>query len=174
MKYIKKFQNHKVNESIAGVSAALLIGGGLLWLGGEIYKSAKKFWSKNVIADKYQPTGKTEVITTKLPSDISYIIPISREERETGVVKTLLTQYEDQFGNIYWGYDHLHTEDQYADLNEYMVDLDLYTAMFREEDYSQLKSFLQNGDRYRNVKISQNLPTPVDMIFREDYNVESI
>jgi hypothetical protein len=171
MKYIKKFENHNINESVAAVSAAVLIGSGLVWLGGEIYKSAKKFWSKHVIAEKYKPTGKTETIITKLPQDISYSIPISKKERESGIVETLLTQYKDSFGNIYWGYDHLHTENEYADINEYMADLDMYTAMFREENYKELKSFLQNGERY-SKKISSKLPTPVDMIFREDYNIQ--
>ena len=173
MRHLKKFENYKVNESVAAATAAFLIGTGVIWLAGQVYDKAKKFWSKHVIAEKYTPTGKVEIVTTNLPKNVAYTIPLSDEERNSGVVKTTLTQYKDDLGNVYWGYDHLHTENEYADSEEQKADLDMYTAMFKEEDYNTLKNFLQDSERYSGKGGSRPKPTPIEMIYREDWNVDS-
>lgn len=164
MKHIQKFESFKVNEELTGLG--LLVGIGLAFAASAIYDKAKKFWSQHVIGDKYQETGKKEIITTKLPALISSGAILSDEERKSGEVKTEIKQYKDDFGNLYWGYDHLYSED-FADPEEAVAAKDLYTALFKEEDYTTLKAFLQNSDRYTGKGVSGK-PTPIEMIFREE------
>jgi hypothetical protein len=168
MKRIRRFNSYNsVNEEFGGLG--ILAGIGLVFLAPAIYDQARKFWSKHIIGDKYTETGKKEIVETKLPQNISYTARLTEEERQSGIVKTELKQYKDSIGNLYWGYDHLYTPDEYADYEESVANLDMYTAMFLEEDYQELKSFLQNSERYtgKGVKFDTK---PIDMIFREDWN----
>lgn len=178
MKYLRKFEKFETQKINENIGVALFMGMSVAWLGlaphiGYIYNKVKDWWKGKKLSDKYNKTGKTEKVITKLPEDVSYIFPISQEERESGLVETKLTQYEDDFGNIYWGYDHLHTEKEYADFEEHKADLDMYTAMFKEEDYNSLKEFLQDGQRYSGKGSNKPAPKPVEMVFREDWNKDS-
>ncbi len=165
MKHIQKFDRFRINEELTGLG--ILAGVGLAFAASAIYDKAKKFWSNHVIGDKYQETGKKEVIITKLPPLVSPTAILSDEERKSGEVKTEIKQYKDDFGNLYWGYDHLYSDEEYASWEEAVAAKDIYTALFKEEDYTTLKSFLQNSDRYSGKGVSAS-PTPVEMIFRED------
>lgn len=166
MKYLKKFENHQsVNEEFVGLA---ILGGFLgLMAAPAAYEWAKNFWSKNVAGSKYQETGRKEVIVTKLPEKIAVTIILSKQEREAGEVRTELREFKDNLGNIFWGYDHLWSEDNYSDYQDYLNNADLYTALYKHEDLEELKSFLQNPIRYTgNYDITK--PKPIEMIYVEE------
>ena len=45
--------------------------------------------------------------------------------------------------------------------------MDLYTALFKSEDFGPLKEFLQNSIRYTGTYNIQR-PKPIEMIYREE------
>lgn len=176
MKHLRKFnENISVNEELTGLGLLACLGAAIIAPG--LYRKAKQFWSKHVISEKYKPTGKKEIVICELPENISSYAIISRQERDSGQVKTELTQYQDDYGNLYWGYDHLWSDQEYGEWSEYVQSCNLYTAIFKESDFNELKAFLINSDRFKSepikwgsAKIESKIkrPKPVEMIFRKD------
>jgi hypothetical protein len=167
MKHIKKFNESYVSTNEEFIGAAI-IGAGALLAAPAAYEWAKKFWSKNVVGSKYEETGKKEVIVTKLPENIATTVILSKQERESGEVRTELREYKDNLDNTYWGYDHLWApEGDYFDYQQYTEYADLYTALFKAEDFGPLKEFLQNPVRYTgNYNIQK--PKPIEMIYKQE------
>ena len=170
MKHLKEFESFR-NEKTEAVNEALglaLLAGGALMLGAPAaYDWAKKFWTKNVVSQKYKPTGKKVTIKTVLPAEnkISYTALLSSKQRQMGEVITELVQFEDNLGNLFWGYEHLWSDDDRADYNEYAMSTDLYMALFKQEDFEKLKKFLENGERYTGKANVAQRPKPIEMIF---------
>lgn len=169
MKYLKKFEkfeNQKINEDIG---VALFAGMSIAWLGLAphlkfIYQKVKDWWKGKKLTDKYKETGKKEIIVTKLPEEISVNLSVSEKEKKDGAIEIEVTQYKDDFDNIYWGYDHIGTDKD----GKETAAKDMYTAMFKEEDYGDLKAFLQDSDRFSKEGSKSKAPKPIEIIYRED------
>lgn len=149
-KGILKEEGEKINE-IAGLT--VLAAAGLAFTASAIYSKAKQLWSKHVIGEKYQKTGKEETVNNEK-----------------------LTQYKDKEGNLYWGYDHRYNPDpQVGDAKS----KDIYTAVFKESDLDRLKKFLQGIKVKTSITGSDgkfkpspeqdylDKPKPVDMVYRK-------
>jgi|688.fasta_scaffold697028_1 hypothetical protein len=132
-------EDEKINEAFGlGVLAVA----GLAFAATGIYDKARQLWSKHVIGEKYQKTGK-----------------------EDEVNKEKLTQYKDKEGKLYWGYDHKYNPDpQMGD----SPSKDIYTAIFNESDLDRLKKYL-NGIKVKTSKPEYDYldkPKVVDMVYR--------
>jgi hypothetical protein len=139
-----------INEELGGLGVLALVGAAIA--GPGLYDSAKQLWSKHITSKKYEKTGKTEKVI------------------KTDGNTQIIDEYVGKDGKIYWGYDHLWSPDKFADPEEAKASLDLYTAIFNEEDLPRLKKFIAG------IKVKTSLPEydyldrpkAVDMIFRED------
>lgn len=149
-KLLKK--DEKINEAFGlGVLAVA----GLAFTASAIYDKAKQLWSKHVIGEKYQKTGKEETVNNEK-----------------------LTQYKDKEGNLYWGYDHNYNPNE--EVGNTTPSRDIYTAMFKESDLNRLKKFLQGIKVKTSITGSDgkfkpspehdylDKPKPVDMIYRKN------
>lgn len=165
MRHIKNFNSYKpVNE---GLGLALLAGVGLAMFAPALYDAGKKFWSKNVVGSKYTETGNKKQVVCKFDRDnVSYAVSsLTESERQSGQTTIELKEYKDMFGNIYYGYDHV--------ISDEIGKGSLYTAMYKAEDWATLESWLADGKRYegRGSKLEVN---PVDLIWVDDVkNVNS-
>ena len=166
MKHLRKFNENYVSTNEEFVETAII--GAAILAAPAAYEWAKKFWSKNVVGSKYQETGKKEVVITKLPKKIASVNILSREEIESGEVRTELKEYKDNLDNTYWGYDHLYApEGDYFDFQQETEYMDLYTALFKAEDFGPLKEFLQNPVRYTGTYNIER-PKPIEMIYKQE------
>lgn len=167
MKHIKRFNENydSINEEFGGL--ALLAGLVGVLAAPAAYDWARNFWSKNVVGSKYKETGRIEKVITKLPSEITPVVfSLTKNQRQSGEVETELKEYVDSLGNKFWGYDHLWSPEERADFNEYVASCDLYTALYKAEDFDSLKRFLENSERYTGKGVSGK-PNPIEMIYRE-------
>lgn len=165
MKHVKSYESFKLNE-MDGLG--LLAGAGLLFAAPTMYSAAKQFWSKYFINSKYKETGNTVKILPEI-KDLNIFIK----------------EYEDEKGNIFYGYDHPYSPDSERSA-------DMYTALFKASDLQFLKNFLEevfedaeynkhlggyttkrsytqtpNGYEY-NWDVRNPAPNPVEMIFRKE------
>ena len=111
-----------INEELGGLGVLALVGAAIA--GPGLYTSAKQLWSKHITSKKYEKTGKTEKVI------------------KTDGNTQIIDEYIGKDGKIYWGYDHLWSPDTFANPEEAKASLDLYTAIFNEEDLPRLKKFI--------------------------------
>lgn len=181
MNHLKTWKSHvhqhstKTNEVLG---LALIAGFGAALFAPAVYREVKKFWSKNVIGEKYKETGKEEkVICSFNKKEISPAVSsLTQRERDTGKVEIGLKGYQDTLGNMYWGYDHGSAGYGQEDLKAPGLRYDqrtlfgagsVYTAMYKAEDLGTLKTWLENGKRYEGRGPELQI-TPVDLIWRSD------
>lgn len=181
MNHLKTWKSHvhqnstKTNEVLA---LALIAGVGAALFAPTVYREVKKFWSKNVIGDKYKETGTEEkVICIFNKKEISPAVSsLTKSERDTGRVEIGLKGYQDTLGNMYWGYDHGNAGYDQGDLKAPGLRYDqrtlfsaesVYTAMYKAEDLGTLKTWLADGKRYEGRGPELQI-TPVDLIWRSD------
>ena len=160
MKHIKTYESHyQPTNEVLGL--ALIAGAGLALFAPTIYREVKQFWSKHVIGEKYKETGNVEKAICKFDkNNISPTVSsLTVKERESGQVEIILKEYKDNFGNIYYGYDHSAPDE--------VLGSAYYTAMYKSEDLNTLKTWLSNGKRYEGRGPVLEIK-PVDIIYRDD------
>lgn len=165
LKTWKSHNHHSYTKTNEVLGLALIAGAALF--APTIYKEVKKFWSKNVIGEKYKETGSQKKVICRFnKANISPAVSsLTQGERQSGEVEINLREYKDNFENIYYGYDHQAAGYGQGDIQASAGSV--YTAMYKAEDLATLTLWLENGKRYEGKGPVLQIK-PVDVIYRSD------